>query len=104
MTESISWLAQAAQPNPWLQFVPLILIFFIFYFLVIQPMRKKQMELQKTIDALKKGDGVVTTGGLYGEVVSVESSTLILKIADGVKVKVLKSAISGLQGAPGGSS
>lgn len=89
---------QAAQPNPWLQFVPLIAIFFIFYFLVIAPTRKKQLQLQKTIDALKKGDKVITSGGLHAEVVSVEASTLVVKVADGVKVKVLKSAITGLQG------
>ena len=99
MNSSTSLIAlQAAASNPWIQFVPLVAIFFIFYFLVISPMRKKQTELQKTVDALKKGDKVVTSGGLYAEVVSVNSDSLVIKIADGVKVKVLKSAVTGLQG------
>ena len=98
MTEPLHLVAlQAAQPNPWLQFVPLIAIFFIFYFLVIAPMRKKQNELQKTIDALQKGDRIVTNGGLHGEVVAVESAVVIVRIADGVKVKISKSAVAGLQ-------
>lgn len=98
MHTTIDLIALQAQPNPWLQFVPLVAIFFIFYFLVISPMRKKQVELEKMIDALKKGDKVVTSGGLYGEVVSVEKATLVLKISDSVKVKVLKTAVTGLQG------
>ena len=83
-----------------LGFVPLILIFGIFYFLVIMPSRKKQKELTATIDALKKGDRVITTGGIFGEVVSVDTATLVMKIGDNVKIKVSKSAIGGLQGDP----
>ena len=88
-----------SQPSALVQFVPLILVFVIFYFLVIGPMRRKQQALQRTIEALKKGDRVVTNGGLYGEVAGVDQATLILKVADGVKVKVAKSAIAGLEGA-----
>ncbi len=89
-----------------LGFVPLIAIFAIFYFLVIAPSRKRQKALQATVAALKKGDRVVTSGGIFGEVVSVDKATLILKIADNVRVKISKSNISGLQGdagAEGGS-
>jgi preprotein translocase subunit YajC len=73
----------------------------IFYFIVWVPARRRQKDFQAMVEALKKGDRVVTTGGLYGEVVSVDSSTVILKIADTVKVKVAKSAISTLEGQEG---
>ena len=73
----------------------------IFYFIVWMPARRKQKAFQAMVEALKKGDRVVTTGGLYGEVVSVDSSTVILKIADAVKVKVAKSAIATLEGQEG---
>lgn len=89
--------AQAEGAPGWLQFAPYLLIFVIFYFLLIAPARKRQKALQQTIDALKKGDRIVTNGGLYGEVASVDAAVVVLKIADGVKVKVAKSAISGLE-------
>lgn len=70
----------------------------IFYFIVFVPARRKQKEFQSLLANIKKGDRVVTTGGLYGEIVSVDSATVILKIADTVKVKVAKSAIAALEG------
>ncbi|MEE2775833.1 MAG: preprotein translocase subunit YajC [Acidobacteriota bacterium] len=81
-----------------LSFLPLLLIFGIFYFLVIAPARKRQKQLQFTLDALKKGDRVLTNGGIYGEVVSIDGARVILKIADNVRIKVAKSAIAGLEG------
>ncbi|HVS16810.1 MAG TPA: preprotein translocase subunit YajC [Thermoanaerobaculia bacterium] len=90
-------LAQSQAPPIWIQFAPLAIIFAIFYFVAIAPMRKRQQELQRTIEALTKGDRVITNGGLYGEVVAVEAGTVILKIADTTKVRVAKSAIAGLQ-------
>ena len=78
--------------------VPMIAIFAIFYFLLVAPMRKRQRSLQQLVENLKKGDRVVTTGGLYGEVAAVDTATVILKVADNVKLKVAKSAISGLEG------
>lgn len=94
-------LAAVAQPGPpiWLQLVPFAAIFAIFYFVAIAPMRKRQQALQRTIEALKKGDRVITNGGLYGEVAGVDRGTVILKIADSVKVRVQKSAIASLQNA-----
>jgi preprotein translocase subunit YajC len=70
----------------------------IFYVLVWMPARKRQKDFQTLLGTLKKGDKVVTTGGLYGEVVSVDSATVMLRIADTVKVKVAKSAIATLEG------
>lgn len=69
----------------------------IFYFIVFAPMRKQRKELQKTIDELKKGDRVITTGGIYGEIASVEPTSVQLKIADNVRIRLTKSAIAGRQ-------
>lgn len=70
----------------------------IFYFIVFAPMRKQRKALQEMIDNLKKGDKVVTSGGLYGEVVSVEPATVLLKVSDNVRLRFSKSAIAGRQG------
>jgi preprotein translocase subunit YajC len=95
---SFSFVAQAAAPPPvWMQFLPLVLIVAIFYFVAILPMRRRQQQLQRTIDALQKGDRVITTGGIYGEVAAVDPTAIQLKIADNVKIRVAKSAIAGLQ-------
>jgi preprotein translocase subunit YajC len=91
--------AEGAAPGPLLQFVPLIVIFGIFYFLLFAPMRKKQKALQQLISNLQKGDRVITTGGLHGEVVSVKEDVVMVKLADNIKVRVSKSAVAGLQGA-----
>ena len=90
--------AEAPASNPILPFVPLILIFGIFWFLLIAPMRKRQKALQEMIANLKKGDRVITNGGLHGEVVSVKDDVLTVKLGENVKVTVSKSAISALQG------
>jgi preprotein translocase subunit YajC len=89
--------ANGSAPSALMQFVPIILIFAIFYFLLLAPMRRRQKALQKTIENLKRGDRVVTTGGFYGEVVAIEGRDLMLKLADNVKVRVAKSAVAGLE-------
>jgi preprotein translocase subunit YajC len=81
-----------------MQFVPVLLVFAIFYFLLIAPMRKRQKALQGLIESLKKGDRVITNGGLYGTVAAVEDKVIVLKLAENLKVRVAKSAISGLEG------
>ena len=90
--------AQAQEPSIWMSLVPMLLIFAIFYFLLIYPVRKRQKALQKLIEELKRGDKVVTNGGLYGEVAAVEGSVIYLKVSDNLKIKVAKSAIAGLEG------
>src|SRR3954464_11507504 len=77
---------------------PMLLIFVIFYVVLMLPMQRQRKALQQLIENLKKGDRVVTTGGLYGEVVSVEGAVVMLRIADNIRVRVAKSAISGLEG------
>jgi preprotein translocase subunit YajC len=76
----------------------MLVIFAIFYFLLIYPVRKRQKALQKVVESLKRGDKVVTNGGIYGEVAAVEGAVVHLKIADNTKIKVAKSAIAGLEG------
>ena len=73
---------------------PIILIFVIFYFLLIRPQQKKQKEHQKMLESIRKGDRVVTSGGIYGTVVGVKENVVVLKIADNVKVEIAKSAVS----------
>jgi len=85
-------------PNTWLSFVPMVAIFAIFYFLLVVPMRKRQKTLQTLVESLKKGDRVVTTGGLYGEIAAIDNTVVVLKVADNVKLRVARSAIAGLEG------
>ncbi|WP_338406017.1 MULTISPECIES: preprotein translocase subunit YajC [unclassified Wolbachia] len=77
-------------------FIPLILIFVVFYFLIIRPQQKKLKEHRKMIDQIKRGDTVITSGGIIGEVNKVDEANaqFIIEIAPKVEIKVLKSAIS----------
>ncbi len=101
MTDMTTYLLVAAAPqgpSPILQLMPLVLIFVVFYFVMWMPIRKKQKALDQLVESLKKGDKVVTSGGFYGEVVKTEETTVVLKLAESVKVKVAKRAIAGLEG------
>ena len=80
---------------------PLLVIFALFYFILIAPMRKKQKALQQMIGALKNGDKVVTSGGVYGTVMSVGDKVIQLRVADQVKIEISKSAVAGMQPEPG---
>ena len=82
------------QVNPLVQFFPWILIFAIFYFLLIRPQQKKAKEHQKMLNNLKKGDKVLTSGGIYGVVVGIKPAIFELEIAEEVKIQVAKSAVS----------
>lgn len=77
---------------------PMLIIFVIFYVVLMLPMQRQRKALQQMIENLKKGDKVITSGGLYGEVTAVEGTTVLLRIADNVRVRVAKSAISGFEG------
>jgi preprotein translocase subunit YajC len=74
--------------------LPFAAIILIFYFLLIRPQSKKRKETEKMIAALKKGDKIVTIGGLYGTIQSVKETTVIIKADDNVKLEFLRSAIS----------
>jgi preprotein translocase subunit YajC len=74
--------------------IPFAAIIGIFYFLIIRPQNKKRKETEKMLSALKKGDKVVTIGGLHGIVQSVKDTTVLIKVDDNVKLEFLRSAVS----------
>ena len=74
--------------------LPIALIFVIFYVFIIRPQNKKQKETQKMIDALKKGDKVITIGGIHGVISSVKDQTVIVKVDDDAKIEFTRSAIA----------
>ena len=76
-----------------LQFLPFILVFVIFYFLLIRPQSQRQKKLQEMIANLKKGDRVVTSGGIHGEVVDIKDTSTVLKVADNVKIEFTKQSV-----------
>ena len=86
--------ASPAGPNPLASFVPIILIFVIMYFLLFRPQMKRQKEAAKLVSALKTGDRVVTASGIHGLISNVKERTVILKIADNVKIEIEKSAVT----------
>jgi preprotein translocase subunit YajC len=101
--------AQAAGAQPaggaasfFMQVAPLLLIFVIFYFLLIRPQQKKMKEHRALIDAVKKGDTVVTGGGLIGKATRVEDHEIEIEIAPNVKVKVVKATLSDVRSAGSG--
>ncbi len=87
-------LAQGQGSGGLMNFLPIILMFVIFYFIAIRPQRRKQQELAAQVAALKGGDHIVTSGGIYGVVSSLQEKTITLRIADNVKIKLDKSAIA----------
>lgn len=74
--------------------VPFALVILIFYFLIIRPQNKKQKETQKMLESMKKGDKIVTIGGIHGIIQSVDDNTVIVKVDENTKIKFLRSAIS----------
>jgi len=91
----------ASAPPGWVQFLPIVGMIAIFWFLIIRPQMKRQKEHQARIAAIKKGDQVVTAGGLLGKVVRVDDDYAELEIAQGVRVKAIKSTIGDIL-PPGG--
>ncbi len=82
------------QSNPFAAFMPLILIFFIFYFLLIKPQHKKQKELQQMLSSIQKGDKIITTGGIHGIVANVKDDIVSVKVAENVKIDVSRNCIT----------
>jgi preprotein translocase subunit YajC len=96
---SDAWAQAGAAPtvNPTIamlvQYGPILLIFVIMYFLLIRPQQTQQKRMQERLKALKKGDRVVTSGGILGTVVGVDDAKVVLKVSDDVKLEFLKSAV-----------
>jgi len=80
--------------SPLVQFVPGLLIFAVFYFLLIKPQRDQQKKQKNMLTQLKKNDAVVTSGGIHGTVVNVKDTTLILRVDENVKIEIDKEAIT----------
>jgi preprotein translocase subunit YajC len=79
--------------NPLMSFLPLILVFVIFYFFMIRPQVRKQKELSTYRNALQKGDKVITTGGIYGKIADVKDNVVTVDVGGDVRLRVDKSAI-----------
>ncbi|HHJ14734.1 MAG TPA: preprotein translocase subunit YajC [Gammaproteobacteria bacterium] len=94
--------AAPAQPDPFTGLLPLLLIFVVFYFLLIRPQTKRAKEHKAMVEALARGDEVVTNGGLLGRITALDENYVTLKVADGVEVRVQRQAIASLL--PKGSS
>jgi preprotein translocase subunit YajC len=83
----------ASAPSPIAQFAPLIFIGVIFYFLLIRPQQKQRKQQQKLIESLKTGDKVITSAGIHGMISNVKEKTVLLKVADNVKIEVDKASV-----------
>lgn len=93
-----AWAQQAAAPagSAWLQLLPLVLIFVVFYFLLIRPQTKRAKEHREMVGKLQSGDEVVTTGGLLGRITAVGDNFVTLEVANGVAIKVQKFQVAQL--------
>jgi preprotein translocase subunit YajC len=97
-----SFLAAVASPpqggNPLIGLLPMVAILAIFYFIILRPMKKRQEKVQAFINALKVGDKVVTSGGMYGKITRLGEQVLQLEVAERVRIEVSRSAVIGYQG------
>jgi len=99
-TISLALAQEAPAPEPpgsgafFVSLLPFILIFVLFYVLLILPQQRRQKKHRQMLDSLKKGDRVVTTGGILGTVMNISKDTVTLQIADNVKIRILRDSIS----------
>lgn len=101
MTATAFLLMAPPQPesaNPLAMFLPLILIFLVFYFFIIRPQKKKEDARKKMIEAVRKGDKVVTIGGVHGTVTQVDETSVLLQVDTNTKLRVEKNALSNVAG------
>jgi preprotein translocase subunit YajC len=106
LTESIAWAegtggggtSAGSGAGGILSLIPFLLIFIIFYFLLIRPQQKKQKQQQALLNALKKGDKVVTTSGIWGTITNLGKETVTLQIADNTKIKMQRENIARVRG------
>ena len=99
----IPWLVamgapSAGAPSAWVQLMPFVLVVGIFYFVILLPMKRRQQKVQTFLDALKVGDKVVTSGGLYGSITRLNDQSVQVQVADKVRVEMSRSAVVGYQG------
>ena len=97
-----TFLAMASPPegggsgSALVSFLPLVMIMVVFWFLIIRPQRKQQAKRKDMMAALKKGDRIVTNGGLFATVINVKDDRIVCTIADGVKVEIARNAVGGI--------
>jgi preprotein translocase subunit YajC len=91
---------QQGDPSPLGSLVLMGLIFLIFWFVLIQPMRSQKRKLEELVKGLKSGDKVIVSPGIFGVIVGVEDDAFLVRVDDKTRIKVLRSAIAGLQAAP----
>ena len=101
MLEFLAAGSAGASPPGWLQFLPIVGMIAIFWFLIIRPQMRRQKDHQAKISAVKKGDQVITAGGLLGKVIKVDDHYAEIEIAQGVRVKAVKSTLGDIV-PPGG--
>ena len=85
-------------PSAWVQLLPFVLVLAIFYFVILLPMKKRQQKVQAFLAALKVGDRVVTSGGIYGSITRLSEPSVQIQIANNVRIEVARTAIVGYQG------
>lgn len=97
---SVVAMAAPADQNvsPWVQFLPFVLVLAIFYFVILLPMKRRQKKVQQFLDALKVGDRIVTSAGIYGTISKIADRSVKVQIADKVTIEISKAAIAGYQG------
>jgi len=78
--------------------IPLLLMFVIFYFLLIRPQQKKSKQHKELLASLKRGDSVITSGGIFGRIAEINDNVIVLEVADKVRIKVARGFVSGLAG------
>jgi preprotein translocase subunit YajC len=88
----------SGQPAGLIQFLPFAAILAIFYFLILLPMKRRQKKIQEFQDALKVGDKVITTSGIYGQITRVGEKSVQLQIADKVRIEAARASVAGYQG------
>lgn len=88
----------AAQQGGLLSFLPFAIILGIFYVLILMPMQRRQKKVQEFQDALKVGDKIVTTGGIYGQITKVNDKSVQLQVADKVRIEIARASVGGYQG------
>jgi preprotein translocase subunit YajC len=89
-----SGVAAEGGPGGLFNFIPFILMFVIFYFLLIRPQQKKAKMHTQMVENLKKGDKIITSGGIYGKIISLEETALVIEIADKIHIKILRNNVA----------
>ena len=85
-------------PSAWVQFIPFVLVLGIFYFVILLPMKRRQQKVQTFLAALKAGDRIVTSGGLFGTITRIGDESVQIQVADKVRVEISRNAVVGYQG------